>query len=69
MASVLTRPVTEYVAVLKTDLHDGEMVVTDGAYNVKDGTDATIAPSPAGEPAKGTETAKAGEPAKVGDHE
>jgi RND family efflux transporter MFP subunit len=58
-----------FVAVMKTDLHDGEMVVTDGAYNVKDGIDATIAPSLAGEPAKSTETAKAGEPAKVGDHE
>jgi RND family efflux transporter MFP subunit len=58
-----------FVVVKKTDLHDGDMVVTDGAYNVKDGTDATISPSPAGEPAKATETAKAGEPAKVGDHE
>ena len=60
------------VVVLKTDLHEGDMVVTDGAYHVKDGTDATIAPeTPAapGEPAKNPETAKAGEPAKVGEHE
>ena len=58
-----------FVAVTKTDLHEGEMVVTDGAYSVKDGTDATIAPAAAAESAKGTETAKAGEPAKGGEHE
>ena len=58
-----------FVAVTKTDLHEGEMVVTDGAYSVKDGTDATIAPAAAAEPVKGTETAKAGEPAKGGEHE
>jgi HlyD family secretion protein len=52
------------VAVLKTDLHEGDQVVIDGAYNVKDGTDATPAES-----AKSTETAKAGEAAKAGEHE
>jgi RND family efflux transporter MFP subunit len=60
------------VVVLKTDLHEGDMVVTDGAYHVKDGTDATIAPAaPAapGDSAKNPETAKSGEPAKAGEHE
>jgi len=58
-----------FAAVTKTDLHEGEMVATDGAYSVKDGTDATIAPAATAEAAKGTETAKAGEPAKGGEHE
>jgi multidrug efflux pump subunit AcrA (membrane-fusion protein) len=57
------------VVVLKTDLHEGDMVATDGAYNVKDGTEATIAPIPQADAAKSTETAKAGEPAKAGEHE
>ncbi len=58
-----------FVAVMKTDLREGEMVATDGAYSVKDGTDATIATAAGAESAKGTETAKAGEPAKGGEHE
>ncbi len=57
------------IAVLKTDLHEGERVVIDGAYNVKDGTDAKVAPASAADSAKSTETAKAGEPAKAGEHE
>lgn len=57
------------VAVLKTDLHEGDQVVMDGAYNVKDGTDATIAPAPAADATKSAETAKAGESAKAGEHE
>ncbi|HUE13816.1 MAG TPA: efflux RND transporter periplasmic adaptor subunit [Planctomycetaceae bacterium] len=57
------------VVVTKTDLHEGEMVVTEGAYSVPEGTDATIAQTAAAEPVKHTETAKAGEPAKVGEHE
>ena len=41
-----------FVAVRKTDLHDGDMVVVEGAYNVKDGTDATIEQAAAEGPAK-----------------
>ena len=61
------------VVVTKTDLREGEMVVTDGAYSVPDGTEATIAQTaavaPVKSPAKNAETAKAGDPAKVGEHE
>jgi len=57
------------VVVTKTDLHEGEMVVTEGGYSVPEGTDATIAQTAAAKPVKHTETAKAGEPAKVGEHE
>lgn len=57
------------VVVRKTDLHDEDMVVTEGAYNVKDGTDATIAPVAAAVSAKGTKTAKGGGTAKAGEHE
>jgi HlyD family secretion protein len=57
------------IAVTKTDLHEGEMVVTDGAYSVKDGTAATITQAAASEPTKGAPAEKAGEPAKGGEHE
>jgi RND family efflux transporter MFP subunit len=57
------------VVVTKTDLHEGEMVVTDGAYNVPEGTEATISKSPLVEQGKETETAKTGDPPKAGEHE
>jgi multidrug efflux pump subunit AcrA (membrane-fusion protein) len=36
-----------FVTVTKTDLREGELVVTEGAYNVPEGTSATVEPSPA----------------------
>lgn len=64
------------VVVLKTDLHEGDQVVIDGAYNVKDGTNANVvaaAPVAAAEPgeksATSPETAKASEPGRAGEHE
>ncbi len=38
-----------YVAVHKTDLHEGDQVVVEGAYNVPDGTIATIETAAAGQ--------------------
>lgn len=64
------------VAVTKTDLKEGEPVAVEGAYAVKDGTEATILPEPPAapaadkkEPAEKKEPADKKEPAKGGEHE
>jgi membrane fusion protein (multidrug efflux system) len=51
------------VAVAKTDLKEGEPVVVEGAYGVKDDTEATILPEPpsATPPADSKGSAKGGE--------
>jgi RND family efflux transporter MFP subunit len=60
-----------WVAVAKTDLQEGEMVVTEGAYNVPEGTEATIVQAPRDKPERPGESKAAGQatgsgPGRVG---